>query len=164
MNLAHLGKSHHAPMPGDWFLYKVVGHGYRYGRVIELDTRIGAMVNDPHTKLGLPVLVYLYAPQHDSIDSDRIPAMRASDLLTPPLGVFQRLWSEGYFQHANNAPLSKSDRLTRHCFHDSLTNRYVDQYGKQLSRKSEPCGTYVACFEGGVSDEVSLALGLPFVE
>lgn len=121
---------------GDVFVFRPVGRGYFFGRVIRTDVRaVGG---------ALSLLVYLFAIESHT----RVPPahLSAKGLLTAPMLTDQQIWSRGYFETVQHRPIARGERLPVHCFKipGSVPARYVDADGVQLPAGRRPCGIYVS--------------------
>lgn len=150
MNMDILRRSRRQPQEGDIFVYKMKGRPYGFGRVIRLNTRLGWF--------GAVTLIYVY--DVFSEDKNTVPALSPRRLLIPPLGTNRRPWTMGYFETVETRPLTRKDVLSVHCFKDLTCGCYRDEYGKVLSRRSNPCGDFALDSFRTIDAQISLALGI----
>lgn len=149
MNLAVLKKSRRKPNIGDVFVMLPPDGFFLYGRVIATDANGGGF---PRSNL-----IYIYRPR--SKDILKVPQLLRGQLLVPPIMTNNLPWTRGYFQLVENRELSAMDRLEQHCFKDSR-GWYFDEYGKQLSRPSEPIGDWGLHSFLTIDELVCKALGI----
>lgn len=153
-NLRQLRPSRKKLKPGDIFAMLLPDELYLFGRVILVDLPRGI------APMPGANLIYIYdhrasgtVPQIDALTPDR--------LLIPPQFVNRLGWSRGYFETTANAPLSRSDLLSQHCFWSSTRKAYRDETGQPLQRRTEPCGSWGLGNYRVIDDLVSDALGFP---
>ena len=151
-NLAKLQPSRCAPVPGDVFVYRPIGHPLYFGRVISLDADIR----------GMPaILIYLYSTASEN--SESIPPLRPGELLVPPILTNRLAWTRGYFRTLKNVPLTKWDVLPAHAFRTTMPPFLVDERGNPIRQAVEPIGQYGLDSILTIDDLVSDALGIPRV-
>ena len=136
---------------GDIFVLQVRKGEFILGRVVTTNARLGGFDN--------VILIYIY--QTVTKKKSHIPPLKSDKLLIPPLGTNQQPWLRGYFQTVAHEPLREKDVLRTHCFRDALTGKYLDEQGRELEEKVEPCGEYGVASYRMIDYEVSKALGLP---
>lgn len=151
MNLEYLKKSYKPVEAGDIFVYKMKKHPYGYGRVIR--TNVTMM-----EAWGGIIMVYVY--DAFSEDKNAIPTLNRNRLLIPPILINRRPWTKGFFETVAKLPLQKGDVLPVHCFHAIFPTRYVDEEGKELRDRIEPCGVFGLGNEYTTDVELSRALGI----
>jgi len=145
-----LEKSRKKVRPGDIFAFQMPDGLFRFGRVIRTDATVGGFPNC--------VLIYVYRPAQ--MTKLPIPPLRKSELLVAPLATNRQPWLKGYFQTMERGELNQHDILECHCFWDPARLRYVNDDGRVLAERIEPCG-----FDGlgsyrTIDDEISKALGI----
>ena len=145
-----LKRSRRLPEAGDIFVYRIKGHPFGYGRVIRTGTRIGDFTD--------VVLLYIY--RSFSMDKLKVPGISKRRLLIPPLGTNRRPWTMGYFETIACRPLDTQDVLPVHCFRDDAYDRYVNENGIPLKKKSDPCGVYGLDSFRTIDARISYALGI----
>ena len=146
--MQRLGRSIEHPDAGDIFAIRIQTHPYLFGRV----AAIGVL--PPFSA----ILIYVY--RSTSASNLQVPTLSKDDLLIPPVMTNQRLWSEGFFQTVAHLVCGPDDLLEQHCFRDGLRNRYVDEFGRPLPARVEPCGTYGLAGYYQIDCEISDALGI----
>ena len=157
-NLQVLTPRRSPPKRGDLFVMKLPSERYLFGRVILADV--------PQARGPMPGanLIYIYNHQSLSIESD--PAqLRPGRLLIPPVWTNSLPWTKGYFQTIDNSELGDFDVLRQHCFFraslsPAAAGKFVDESGKELKHKSEPCGEWGLASYRWIDDHVSDALGI----
>jgi len=84
------------------------------------------------------------------------------DLLFPPLLVVPELWTRGYVRFLENRRFEKRERLPVHCFeyHGRVAPTFIDERGKVLEHRTEPCGMAGMTLVRGVDERIASALGL----
>lgn len=138
------------PREGDVFAYRLKGHPFMYGRVI----RVGI-----HQESFPAVLVYIYKTQSNDIATPT--ELSKNNLLLPPMLIDPACWAKGYIRTIDNKPITENDKFKQHCFRDVLFDKYVDEYGKEISKRLEPCGIYGVAPYTGFDNKISRALGIP---
>jgi hypothetical protein len=151
MNMQQMGGSRKTLKAGNVFTFHIGARGYGYGRIVRTDVDFGG---DADT-----ILIYIYnrfdtEPDHNSILSPR-------QLLLPPILTNRLPWSRGYFTIISSCALSQDDILPVHCFWDVLNEKHVNENGKKLARKIEPCGIYALDSFRTIDRAISEALGIP---
>lgn len=103
-------------------------------------------------------LVYVYdmIQPVPKADPDALTRVR---LLIPPIFINRRGWTKGYLQTIAHAELREADLLSHHCFRD-FTGRHLDEKGRLLEERLEPCGTWDLSSYLRLDDLVSDALGI----
>ena len=110
---------------------------------------------------GFPaILIYIY---NKTSDNKIIPELNLDSLLLAPQTINSRLWTMGYFETLENQPIKNHDFFKTHCFlkgHpiDKSKISYVDEYGKKLASRHEPCGEYGLVGFMGLDKLISRAL------
>lgn len=119
----------------------------------------------PYTRAPMPGanLIYIYAVQSLLPRAD-FRELLASGLLVPPVWTDRLPWTKGYFQHINNRPLNGFDLLP-HCFRRAPVEpdsaiKYVDEAGRELRARTEPCGEWGLASYRWIDDQVSDAVGM----
>jgi hypothetical protein len=155
MNLQILKRTRIAPVPGDFFVLKVLDKPFNYGRVIRIGVGPG----------GIGVLTYIY--RASSEDKLPVPPLSRRGLLIPPFLTNPMWWDRGYFERVDSRPLGNDDVLPVHCFEafggiNFDVPRYVDECGRtlQLPTSRQRFGTYAIRGIGTIDNEVSKALGV----
>jgi hypothetical protein len=156
MNMRVLKKSKKPPEPGDIFAFQVQDEEFMFGRVIDVDTKIGDFDD--------VIMIYIYKAR--SASEHEIPALSKKELLIPPVGTNQLGWHQGYFQTVKHRSLENDDVLTIHCFEapspiDPSKLRYYDEQGVELPERVEPCGFYGLASYAAIDADISKVLGLP---
>jgi len=145
-----------APQNGDVFYMQLPAGMYLFGRVIVAEpppeVAPGPMCN----------LIYIYNWKSLAPNPD-YSQLQCNRLLISPVWTNRLGWTRGYFQHIENKPLGETDLLTGHCFFDAARRRYVDQSGKPVKERVEPCGIWALVSYRWIDDHVSDAVGLPRV-
>lgn len=156
-NLVVLKKTRQKPEAGDIFAFQLEQFPDRYffGRVVDTDTKIGNVHG------GGVILIYLY--RATSGDKMKIPDLRPSDLLVPPIGTNDRAWIRGFFEVVRSGPNTAVDLLPQHCFRD-FRGWFFDEHGNRLSEAAEPVGVDGVSGIGSIDNKISDALGLPLKE
>ena len=156
MNMRVLKKSRKSPQPGDIFAFQVQDGEFMFGRVIDVNTRIGNFDD--------VIMVYIYNAR--SASKHKIPRLSKKDLIIPPVGTNQQGWYQGYFETVGHLPINDEDTLEVHCFvRPSPVNpsnvRYYDEQGNELPERVEPCGFYGLASYASIDADISEVLGLP---
>lgn len=150
------------PRPvGELFAMKLRGIGYVFGRVIR-DACAWAPSHSSRRKAKLEpstYLVYIYKGVSDSLDDE--PVLRPDDLLLPPQIIFGHGWTLGYFAPVRHASLTAADVLPVHCFW-SAHGFYVDEFGRTLAKRVEPCGHFGLGTYGNIERDIAAAFGLSY--
>lgn len=150
VNLAVLMKSRRPVRAGDIFVMRPPDGQYLYGRVID--------TNANPLGVGGATLIYVYRVRSSVMTP--VPELLRGQLLIPPKMTNRLPWSRGYFQHLENRPLSAMDRLSQHCFKDTLGG-YRDQAGNAVPGPVEPVGLFALSSYRTIDDAISEALGIP---
>jgi hypothetical protein len=154
-NLMFLKKSRVAPVSGDIFVMKMPPDIYLFGRVIRAEppreTAPGPGSN----------LIYVYAFQSKTKSPDE-SRLGPDGLLIPPIWTNRLGWSKGYFETIKRTALETSTLLSEHCFrrHDGI---YLDDEGRRLPGRIEPCGEWGVVSYRWIDDRISDAIGMPRV-
>jgi hypothetical protein len=150
MNLEVLTRSRRWPEQGQVFVIKPKNHAYYFGRVI-----------DPSIKMlkWNGILVYIY--QAHSYNKKLVPLLSKEHLLIPPDILDHSCWTRGLIETIGKSPIEANDLLRAHCFKDVAFNRFVDQHGRVLPGRAEPCGVYGITPFLGLDNLLSRALGIP---
>ena len=151
LNMRILKPSRKKPRVGDVFVYQMPDGLYRYGRVVKDDADVAGF----HPCL----LLYFYCPAMQA--RMPIPTLKRSALLIPPVISTRAAWTIGYFQTVMHGEVCKSDILDAHCFWDHQSQTYVDEYGRIVGQRIEPCGFYAVSGYGAIDWKLSDALGIP---
>ena len=150
MNLRVLKKSRHIPQAGDIFVMQLPDTHYLFGRVININAKIGPMENC--------ILIYIYNIR--TVRKLPIPELTTVHILVPPMMTNRLPWTRGYFEHLTNCILTPENLLTKHCFMSSR-NQYFDEYSNKLSKPSSPIGDWGLDSYRTIDDAISEALGIP---
>lgn len=155
-NLRLIKRSRHVPARGDIFVMQLPTGKFLFGRVIlaepPRDSAPGPSTN----------LIYIYSSQSDLKKPDH-QQLTANKLLLPPIWTNRVGWSKGVFETVENEPLRKDDLLRQHCFRDSPRGLYLDEAGRKLPSRVEPCGEWGLVSYRWIDDHVSDAIGIPRV-
>ena len=154
MNLREIKRSRHNPVPGDFFYCMPPNTGCLWGRVISTTASVG----------GFDDCILIYVYDETTSSAENIPDVSPSRLLIPPIATNKRPWSMGYFAHVANQPLKKADVLAQHCFRSDWRDKYFDDQGRELKKRSEPCGVFGLDSFQTIDAKISEALGLPVAE
>lgn len=87
-----------------------------------------------------------------------------SQLLIPPVVTGPWCWTKGYFVTRLNREIRAGERLAHEQYWDCLKGEFYDTQGNKTRRGDGPIGSYTLAFEGGISIDVSRALGLPYIK
>ena len=153
MNLIPLKASRKALAKGDVFVMKLPPERYLFGRVLIVAAQL------PAAPMPNANLVYIYKWQ-SSRSSPDYSKLTPDSLLIAPVWTNRLGWSKGYFHTVGNQPLLPQDMLTRHCFREFLSGRFLDEHGSSLSSESEPCGEWGLVSYQGIDRKISDALGI----
>lgn len=146
-----LKKTRKRPLRGDVFVFQLDDGRVLYGRVVRDDVEC----------LGVRCfLIYIHdiildTTEHQPEEFD------TSSLLLPPMLVPQQMWTRGFFKNVESQSMAAKHELRQHCFDEqkhSGPDSYVDEYGKHLAKRSEPCGPAGIFTDLGVEAEVLKAL------
>ena len=157
-NLRVLQKSRAVPQRGDLFVMQLPDSRYLFGRVIFADV--------PLERAPMPGVNLIYIYDQPSLTADLESAdLRPGKLLIPPQWINRMPWTKGYFKTVGNRDIGKFDLLRQHCFFrtslsPSKPGDYVDETGKRLDRKSDPCGEWALGSYRMIDDLVSDAMGI----
>ena len=152
-NLHVLKRSNKKPQSGDIFAMQIPDGRYLFGRVIESNLS-GDLAPMPTSNL-----VYVYRVFSDT-KSVPLEELTTANLLIPPKFVNRKLWTLGYAETVAHAPVHTEDRLAQHSFLN-IGVGYVDEFGRPLSSKIEPCGVWAMGNHRTLDDEISQALSIP---
>lgn len=158
MNLEYLKKSNKPVEAGEIFVYKMKKQPYGYGRVIRGNVSMGMKALPSAMMWASILMAYIY--DAFSEDKEAIPSLSCNRLLIPPILINRRPWTKGFFETIARPPLQKGDFLPMHCFHSASIGGYVDEDGRRLPRKLQPCGVFAFGNEYTTDVEISLALGI----
>ncbi|TPQ31362.1 hypothetical protein C2U70_24240 [Bradyrhizobium guangdongense] len=152
-NLQRIKSSRRAPVRGDTFAMLLPTATYLFGRVILVESQQGPM---PGANL-----LYIYAYQSKAKAPDEA-CLRPNNLLIPPVWTNRLGWTKGLFETIGSGMLKPTDLLPQHCFrrHDYV---YLDETGRRLRGRVEPCGEWGLVSYRWIDDHVSDALGIPRV-
>jgi len=153
-NLQVLKRSNRPPQPGDVFAMKLPTGKYLFGTVLLADV--------PRDRAPMPGanLLYIYERQSDTRQPDYAD-LQPNRLLLAPLWTNRLAWTKGYFETVSNRALSRSDLVKQHCFYRAATEKFVDETGAVLERRSDPCGQWGLVSYRWIDDHVSDAVGIP---
>ena len=157
-NLRVLQKSRAVPQRGDLFVMQLPDSQYLFGRVILADV--------PLDRAPMPGVNLIYIYDRPSVTTDLESAdLRPGRLLIPPVWINRLPWTKGYFKTVGRRDIGKFDVLQQHCFfRTSLSptkpGDFVDETGKRLGRKSDPCGEWALFSYRWIDDHVSDAMGI----
>ncbi|WP_235558544.1 immunity 26/phosphotriesterase HocA family protein [Sphaerimonospora mesophila] len=148
-----LKRSRKRPKSGDIFTLRMTKVGYLFGRVVY------AGISESHPLTSEAYMLYIYdiVSSNKGVDVSALPPDR---LLIPPFFINRLPWIRGYFETLGNFPLTKSDMVKVHCFYDIPFDRYVDENGDNLPRRTDPCGMFGVMSYGFLDDALSDALGI----
>ncbi len=128
--------------------------GFFWGRIIDPDVELWGGFRGP--------LIYIY--NRCTASKDAVPELPKTELLVPPLFTNRLSWSRGYFETVANRTLTPEEILSQHCFSAWSADGveyYVDENGKRLPRRTEPCGQYGVCGVEYVEHQMADVLGRP---
>lgn len=150
-NIQKIARSGKPPEQDDLFAIRLSNGKHLFGQVI--------LVDPPRAQAPMPVskLVYIFADQYESMSLENVN-LSADHLLLPPVWTNALGWTKGYFQKIDIG--SSKIRLKQHCFrrHDGV---YLDERGRRLLQRSEPCGEWGLASYRWIDDRISDALGIP---
>jgi hypothetical protein len=154
LNFRPLKRSRRPLAAGDLFVMQLPTLKYLFGRVILTPDypRLGPMPQS--------YLIYVYRWQSDRMEPD-LSELTPRNLLLPPEWINPLGWVRGFQQTVAHYPLTAADRLPVHCFHDVLRRTYVDETGRPLPRRLEPCGNWGLGGYHLLDRDISKALGIP---
>ena len=103
-------------------------------------------------------LIYVYDVESATMEPpDRLSP---AHLLLAPMFVNRLPWSKGYLATVAHRELREEDLLRQHCFR-RWTGDYVDERGRSLPGRIEPCGEWglgsYRLLDDGVSDALGIA-------
>ncbi len=151
MDLVFLKRTRKLPREGDIFAWRLEGQPYRFGRVIRAGFETEAW-DEP------VFLVYCYRTPSEDVAT--VPQLSLSDLLVPPFIIDRGAWThDGVFMTIAHRPLQRGDVLEQHCFWCPVVASYVDEQGRRLRRKTEPCGFFAIPTTSGLAYDLAKALG-----
>lgn len=155
-NLRLLARSRHPPTRGDVFVMQLPSRKHLFGRVV--------LANPPRESAPGPStnLVYIYSWQSEAKEPD-YRNLLPDKLLLPPVWTNNLGWSKGVFQTVENRSLGEHDLLRQHCFRDSFRGTFLDETGRRLPFRVEPCGEWGLVSYRWIDDHISDALGFPRV-
>lgn len=154
-NIQKLRPSRKRLRPGDIFVMQLPDGRYLYGRVIRANVPEG---EGPWRGMNM---IYLYRDPQPTMKPD-LGLLTTDRLLCPPEFVNRLGWSRGYFETVLNVPLSSEDLLEQHCFSSNRwTTPYVDEKGRPLASRSEPCGIWAVAGYGNIDEVISRSFGYP---
>jgi len=161
VNFKLLKRSRVAPERGDIFVVQLPNEDYLFGRVILADMPSGRAPMEGAN------LIYIYE-KRSTAPSVQHSELRPGRLLIPSLWTNRLGWTRGYFLTLENRPLEKFDLVRRHCFSRSRLRPgaapvFVDEGGRELKQRSEPCGLWGLVSYRWIDDHVSDAVGIPRV-
>jgi len=157
-NLRVLQKSRAVPQRGDLFVMQLPDSRYLFGRVILADV--------PQDRAPMPGANLIYIYDRPSVTMDLESAdLRPARLLIPPQWTNRLPWTKGYFKTVGKRDIGTLDVLQQHCFFraplsPTKPGDFVDETGKRLDRKSDPCGEWALFSYRWIDDHVSDAMGI----
>lgn len=151
MNMQQLRRTRKAPRAGEVFTFRLKARGYGYGRVIRTDCNLDGMSDT--------ILIYIYARFDPRPHQDVL--LGKAGLLLPPMLTNRLAWTRGYFQPLAARPQQPGATLRVNCFWDDVNECYVNEDGKPLKRRSEPCGFYALNSFRTIDRAISEAVGIP---
>lgn len=155
-NLQILRRNRKPPKEGDVFAMLLPANKYLFGRVIKADV--------PRECAPMPQanLIYIYRWQSVEPKPD-YKQLIPDQLLLTPQWTNRMAWTKGLFLTVDWQPLSKVTLVPQHCFWSVSRQKYVDELGKPLPGRFEPCGEWSLCSYRWIDDHVSDAVGIPRV-
>lgn len=139
-NLKVLKRSNVPPKAGDIFVMQLPSDEYLFGRVILADA--------PRERAPMPCshLLYIY-DRRSAVPQAEISDLRPGRLLIPPVWTNRKAWTKGCFRTIGNRPLERFDLLKQHCFlrlafGPGRPDAVVDETGRVLTQRTEPCGSW----------------------
>jgi hypothetical protein len=155
-NLQLIKRSRHVPAAGDLFAMQLPTGKHLFGRVVLADPPRGA------APMPSSNLLYIYSWRSDTKEPDH-QQLTPDKLLLPPIWTNRLGWTKGVFQAIENQPIRARDLLAQHCFRDAFKGIYVDETGRKLPFRVEPCGEWSLVSYRWIDDHVSDAVGIPRV-
>ena len=152
-NLRRMKGSRRRPEAGDVFRLHLPSGKFLFGFV-----RLAEPLNAP---MPGAYLVYIYDWQSATVFPD-YSKLRFDRLLMPPLWTDRTPWTLGYFRYVENRLTDSGLTLRNHCFRVEL-GHFVDETGKKLEGRSDPCGEWMLMGYRWIDDEVSNAIGIDLV-
>jgi hypothetical protein len=155
-NLQQIKRSRHVPARGDIFVMQLPTGKYLFGRVM--------LAEPPRELAPTPSanLIYVYSWQSATKSPD-YQQLTIDRLLLPPIWTNRLGWTRGVFQAVDNQPLRQHDLLPQHCFCDPVRGIYLDETGRKLPFRVEPCGEWGLVSYRWIDDQISDAVGIPRV-
>jgi hypothetical protein len=154
-NLRIIKRTYRHPLPGDVFVMQLPNERYLCGRVVLADPS-GETSPTPEA-----YLIYVYRHQFEDKRPD-YSLLRPDQLLIPPEFINRLPWTKGYFETISHCELTGEDLLRQHCFL-YRAGVYVDERGRVLPCRVEPCGEWGLGSYRMLDDLISDALGIPRV-
>ena len=151
-----LGVTRKKPEVGDIFAFKNKYLGWVYGRVF----KIGGPMSRTED-----FLVYIY--NHFTEELEKDPKLDKNDLAIDPIFINRRGWLDGYFKTILKRAVRSDDVLPQHCFVEVPIRgeyEYVDEFGRRIQRRVEPCGAYGLTNHKFVDELISEKYKLPFAK
>ena len=152
-NLRLIKRSRRGPAAGDIFAMLLPTNRYLFGRVV--------LAEPPREQAPTPSanLIYIYSYQSE-MKQTKLRYLMPGSLLMAPVWTNRLGWTKGYFETLGNKPLYPTALLSQHCFrrHDGV---FLDERGRRLARRHEPCGEWGLASYRWIDDHVSDAVGIP---
>jgi hypothetical protein len=104
-------------------------------------------------------LIYIYKDRSSDPRLDR-EKLWPSRLLLPPIWTNSLGWSRGYFKNVDHIDVDAQRYLPKHCFWRVASKQYVDETGKPIPNRVEPCGSWGLVSYRWIDDHVSDAVGI----
>lgn len=122
------------PKVGDLFVQQLLAtRQYVWGLVVNTQAH-----SEPATGLLLLYFSKVTSPKDDE------PPIAVEEfknnLIIPPVITNRQGWLRGYYKTVRNVTLKEEGILHQHCFEDSLTGLYSNEFDKTLPKRTEPCG------------------------
>jgi len=155
-NLEKLTSVRQEVREGDIFVIRPKGRDFYFGRIIKIGTKVGLLRDDDVRDYDR--LIYIYNVHSGS--KLPVPELRVTNLLIRPLVINNTGWSRGYFEIVEHRNIESQDVPPVYCFEDS-PGEYLDEMGRPLPERVEPCGYWGMGSFRTVDAEVSDALGIP---
>lgn len=124
------------PQEGDVVAAHIDQRGWIFGRVVS--TKAHA---DPYGSWTGLILLYIF--RHICPQPMPPHPLLTKDLLFPPLIVDGEPWSKGFLGCVEHRPFEPGEKLAVHCFRNNVvftSEKYFDEFGRELPQKIEPCG------------------------